>query len=261
MKLTIGMPSYHNSEQVWWTIQALRLYHDLTDCEIVVVDNVGDEKLKNLIASNNYSCVRYEQFTEKRGTAPAKQRIFEMARGDFVLCIDSHVMLFPNAIDDLKKFILRMPDTANLFQGPMYYDCLINYVDRMNPRWETNFFGVWGPNMQNPPLTSYEIPMHGMGLFGCMRDKWLGFNPEFRGFGGEEGYIHEKYRIAGHKIILLPFLKWVHRFHDQVSEVVYPNITEERIRNYVIGWDELGLDKTEMTNFFGLDAINKALKG
>jgi hypothetical protein len=49
------------------------------------------------------------------------------------------------------------------------------------------------------------IPAQGMGVFACRKNNWLGFNPKFRGFGGEEGYIHEKYRKNGKQVICLPF--------------------------------------------------------
>ena len=43
MKLTIGMPSYDNYQEVWFTVQALRMYQDLEDCEILVIDNYGKD--------------------------------------------------------------------------------------------------------------------------------------------------------------------------------------------------------------------------
>lgn len=250
MLLTIGMASYNNPEQVWWTVQCLRMYHDLTDCEIVVVDNAGNDALKNWCNSWGKG-LRYYRYTEKRGTAPAKNRVFEIAKGDFVLCMDSHVMLTPNAVSDLKKFIQWVPGLPHLFHGPMYYDDIELMIDRMNGGWATHFFGKWGENLKEISSTPYEIPAHGMGLFGAFRQHWLKFNPEFIGFGGEEHYIHEKYRQAGHKILLLPFLRWLHRFHDQVSATTYPNVLEERLRNYEIGHDELGIDKTELLKHFG----------
>ena len=39
----------------------------------------------------------------------------------------------------------------------------------------------------------------------------------FREFGGEEWYIHEKYRQAGAKCLCLPFLRWQHRFADPAA--------------------------------------------
>ena len=60
----------------------------------------------------------------------------------------------------------------------------------------------------------------------------------FKGFGGEEGYIHEKFRRSGGKCICLPQLGWNHRF-NRPAGVPYPNILEERIWNYFIGWLEI----------------------
>lgn len=86
----------------------------------------------------------------------------------------------------------------------------------------------------------FEIPACGLGLFGCRRDAWLGFNAKLRGWGGEEWGIHEKYRRAGRKCLSLPFLRWVHRFGNP-----YGHADErpawDRIRNYVIWHHELGL--------------------
>ena len=36
--LTIGMPTYKDFDGVYFTIQALRMYHDLNDVELLVVD-------------------------------------------------------------------------------------------------------------------------------------------------------------------------------------------------------------------------------
>jgi hypothetical protein len=77
----------------------------------------------------------------------------------------------------------------------------------------------------------------------------LGYNKEFRGFGGEEGYIHEKYRRNGRKTLCLPFLRWLHRF-ERPEGISYPNNLQERYKNYLIGFRELGLDTTELDEHF-----------
>lgn len=74
----------------------------------------------------------------------------------------------------------------------------------------------------------------------CRKDAWLGFHPQFRGFGGEEGYIHEKFRRAGRSVWCLPFLRWLHRF-GRPQGVTYPLMRENRVRNYLLGRLELGL--------------------
>lgn len=113
---------------------------------------------------------------------------------------------------------------------------------------ESNGLKPLGMDVDERP---FEIPAMGLGLFSCRRDAWLGFNPKFRGFGGEEFYIHEKYRQAGHKCLCLPFLSWWHRFYRE--KVPYPLATWWKVRNYVIGHQELGLPldrlKAHFTNF------------
>ena len=102
-------------------------------------------------------------------------------------------------------------------------------------------FGVWGsdPRGDDPDGPAFEIPMHGCGLMSCRKDAWLGFNRRFRGFGGEEGYIHEKFRQAGRKGICLPMLRWLHRF-GRPAGVAYPLTRENKLRNYLLGRLELG---------------------
>ncbi len=87
----------------------------------------------------------------------------------------------------------------------------------------------------------FEIPGMGLGLFSCRRSAWLGFNEHFRGFGAEEMYIHEKYRQAGRRCLCLPWLKWDHRF-GRPNGVSYPLTRYNKLRNYVLGHVELGLD-------------------
>jgi glycosyltransferase involved in cell wall biosynthesis len=250
MKLTIGMPSYNNFQQTWFTVQSLRMYQDLTDCEILVVDNYGCDTLRDWIAGNTDSSVRYVRYTEKQGTAPAKNQVFEQAGGDFVLCIDSHVLLWSDAIRQLKQWIDNNQDSADLIQGPLVFDQLNIFTDHLKDKWQTEFWGVWGDSKTELPDKPYEIPMMGMGLFGCFKDKWLGFNPSFEGFGGEEGYIHKKYHKHDCKVLSLPCLKWVHKFHDQTAPTSYSNILEQRIKNYTVGFLELEMDLQPIIEHF-----------
>ena len=46
--------------------------------------------------------------------------------------------------------------------------------------------------------------MQGLGLFACRGEAWPGINPRFRGFGGEEGYLHEKVRQNGAASCAIP---------------------------------------------------------
>lgn len=254
MRITIGMPSYENHEQVWWTCQALKIYQDVQDCEILVVDNKGSKDLEKVCSDVK---VRYELYNEVVGTAPVRNKIFERARRPFVLVIDSHVMLWPDAIGKLRAWLSDNWEKAkNLIQGPLVLSSLGNAYTHYEPQWRKDMWGIW-PTSIHPddiPDKPCEIGMMGLGLFGCRQDSWLKFHPLCKGFDGVEGVIHEKYRQAGRKTLCLPFLKWVHKFGRSGN---FPLLKDDKIRNFLLGFDEIGLDPTPVYDHFGKELVGK----
>jgi len=248
IRLTVGMPSFNNFTEVFFTVQALRMYHRLEDCEILVIDNFGDDMLKNFIEGQCKGEARYVKYTESVGTACAKNKVFEHAQGEMVLCIDSHVFLIPGALNNI-------PVTDDLIQGPMVYNDFINYTWEWKPVWRGHMWGIWGDYSPKRPSAPVEIWGCGGGLMLAKKSSWLGFNPKFKGFGGEEGYIHEKYRKAGRKVWSYPNLVWMHLFDRKIP---YPLNLIDRVINYIIGFRELGLDLAPVKEHFGEDLFNKA---
>jgi hypothetical protein len=253
-KLTIGTTAFDNYAEVWFTVQALRMYHDLTDSEILVIDNFGDDRLRDFIASWGCGQVRYIRDTEKQGTAYAKGRIFNHALGDWVLVLDSHVLLGSGVVERFRNWAMSHDGCRDLLHGPMLYDDFVNMADSMSDTWSGSMWGVWNNRNCRDEEDPYIIAMHGMGLFACRRDAWLGFNPEFRGFGGEEGYIHQKYRNAGRQVLCLPWLKWLHKFNTigGVCKAPYAPQLADIIHNYKTGFAELGMDPAPIYENFNL---------
>jgi hypothetical protein len=253
-KLTIGMATYDDYDGVYFTIQALRLYHPeiVDEIEFLVIDNHPDgacgEALKNL--ENWIPNYRYIPTIGRTGTA-IRDVIFEEASGDYVLCIDCHVLIFAGSIRRLLAFYADNPESVDLLHGPMVYDDLRKTTTHFEPGWRAGMYGRWAESGDqfDADAEPFEIPMQGLGLFSCRKAVWPGFNPAFKGFGGEEGYIHEKFRQAGGRTLCLPFLRWVHRFARPMG-IPYPNIWEDRIRNYLIGFRELGLSTSELEAHF-----------
>jgi hypothetical protein len=123
------------------------------------------------------------------------------------------------------------------------YDDLQNISTHFDPKWSGHMYGVWSTDFESYSKgIPFEIPMQGMGLLAFEKSCWKGINQHFKGFGGEEGYIAEKFRTWGGKNICLPQLKWNHRF-GRPSGVKYPLILEDRIWNYFIGWLEITKDE------------------
>jgi hypothetical protein len=249
IELTIGMATYHDFDGVYFTLQALRLYQNLEHTELLVIDNYGCEHTKNLV--EGWLKGRYLRATEVVGTAAPRELVFRQARGKAVLCCDSHILFAPGVIARLKQFYREHPDCQDLLQGPMLYDDGKLLATHFEPRWREQMWGVWAsdPRGQDPEGEPFEIPMQGLGVFSCRKATWLGFHPGFRGFGGEEGYIHEKFRQAGRRCLCLPWLRWMHRF-GRPNGVRYTLIVEDKLRNYVLGHAELGLDLAPVLEHF-----------
>lgn len=258
MKLTIGMPSYNNYQEVVFTVQALRMYQNLEDCELLVIDNYGSEQLERFCKATK---VRYIKWNETPSSHVVKNQVFKNANGRFTLCIDSHIFLMSGVIKKLKNWIDKNQDCPNLLQGPMVNAALTTEIDFYKDEWRGNQWGTWGKSHElKPNRAIFEIQMTGSGLMCCKTDEWVGFNESFIGFGAGEGYIHEKFRKHGKKVMCLPFLEWWHYFRNQWGKqepVPYPLKQEHRIHNYLVGFRELGLDLEPVYNLFGREQVNK----
>lgn len=306
--LTVAMATYDDFHGTFFSIQALRMYQDMQNVEIIVLDNNPDsiegQATKSFVESIQHNeAIRYVPFLNNVGTTQTREHLFHLAEGDAVLVMDCHVLLQANAIHNLKKFYKTASpeDRKNLFTGPLLMDGLNFVMTHFECEWRDQMWGVWASAWKHPDGTAvicrptekntvkmrklltdgpwteidinwpghekhlmdrgykvmgmnsndapFEIPAQGLGLFSSTKADWLGFNPNFRAFGGEECYIHEKYRQHGRKAMCLPFLKWNHRF-GRPGGPKYPLTMDGKIRNYIIGFDELGFDREPIRKHF-----------
>lgn len=244
--LTIGMATYDDYDGAYFTLQSLRLFHPevLDRVEFVVVDNNPRGPCAKALKALEHHIRGYRYVPhETRRSNAAKTVVFEEAAADIVLCLDSHVLVAPGAVQQLIDYVQERGGERDLWHGPLIYDDLTHISTHLSPEWSGGMFGCWATDDRgiHADAEPFEIGMQGMGLFACRRDAWPGFNTEFKGFAVEEGYIHEKVRQSGGRVFCLPFLRWIHRFNRPMG-VPYQNVWEDRVRNYVIGYRELGLE-------------------
>lgn len=252
--MTIGMATYDDFDGVYFSLQAIRLYHPeiLDEVEFLIIDNHPDgpcsAALKRL--ETPVPNLRYVPAADVTGTA-VRSRLFDEAGGEFVLCMDCHVLFAPGSLRRLIDYFRATPASNDLVQGPLIRDDLASLSTHWIERWRNGLLGDWAsdPAGEDPGNPPFEIAFQGLGVFACRRAAWPGFNPAFRGFGGEEGYIHEKFRQAGGRVLCLPALRWLHRFERPLGPP-YPVRWEDKIRNYMIGFREIGRDATDMETHF-----------
>jgi len=281
-QFSVGMAVFNDFDGVYFTTQDLLVHHGDYIAEIIVVDNNSSERIKRYC--NTVPKIRYVDFPQPKGTAAPREHIFSVAQSDRVVVIDSHVILHPGAMAALDAGVT----SDDLYHGPLIYDWGDICATHMDDVWRGQMWGIWGVARQeigNPgapifsvidgkavelmtgkvldikvtvgmegyevPKRPFTIPAHGMGLWACKRDSWLHFNKDFREFGGEEWYIHEKYRKAGRRVVCLPEVKWRHRFSDLTQhKIEYPLTLRAKINNYIIGLKELGLPTDRLRQEF-----------
>jgi hypothetical protein len=237
-------------------MQAISLYHpEVVDrISFLIVDNhpqgtaaTDIEALDGLLPT-----VRY---IVSRGCAPAVARhlIFQEANADIVCSVDGHVLVAPGALAAILAWFDEHPESRDLIQGPLLGDDLDRVVaTHLDPVWADGAYGRWGidDRIACPAARPFEIGMQELGLFACRRDAWPGLNPRFRGAGGEEGYVHEKLRRAGGRVLCHPAVTWARRAAHRSPRTVCPSSWEDIVRNYRLGWNELGWDGAAIDTHF-----------
>jgi hypothetical protein len=162
--LTIGMATYDDYDGVYFTLQALRLYHPeiLDRTNFLVIDNHPDgpcaAPLKQLdTMAPNY---RYVPAVTPTGTT-IRNVVFEEADSDFVLCLDCHVLVQAGAIARLLDYFDANPETGDLLQGPLVYDNLDSWSPQFKPGWRSGMYGAWEPDPRadDPDGEPFDIPM------------------------------------------------------------------------------------------------------
>jgi hypothetical protein len=242
------MATHGEYDGVWFTIQAIRMYHAevLEDLSFVVIDNDPEGATATALREigNWVPRYRYVPFSGYSGTA-VRDLVFREADADVVCCVDAHVLLVPGALAALRDWFDAHPDSLDLLQGPMLHDNLelTRAVTHLEPTWGAGMYGHWArdPRLDDPDCPPFEITMQGLGMFACRKSAWPGLNSRLRGFGAEEGYLHETFRRRGGRVLCHPRLRWAHRFSRPLG-ISYANRWEDRIRNYLVAWGELGWD-------------------
>ena len=255
LKLTIGMATYDDYNGVFFSVQALRMYHPeiINEVEILIIDNNPSSSHGKTSSDFSRSApnIKYIPYEKDVGPANAKNQVFVNATAPYVLCMDGHILFESGSLKKLIDFYEQNPETNDIHQGPLVYDDLSNISTHFDPVWRGQMYGIWATDNRgrDKNASPFEIGMTGCGVFSCRREAWLGFNDLFKGFGGEEGYIQEKFKQKGRKCWCLPFLRWVHRF-GRPDGVKYPLTLENKVRNYFLGHLELGLDTEPIIEHF-----------
>lgn len=242
--LTVAMATYQDFPGVYMTLEVLREFHP-HDVDVVVLDNAPiscNQTRDETLAAGG----RYFHRPDLNGTSRSRDRLFHLANTPWVLVVDSHIVLCKGSIEAALDYAHNHPVSRDIIQGPLINSGVTKgSLTHWRYACDGCLWGEWdgwpeGNNFHGP---AFEIPMQGLGIYMMRKEAWPGYNPHFFGFGGEEGYIHEKVRRLGGRALCLPALRWRHRFRDQKDGQPYPRPRGDHVWNLVVGHRELGIDR------------------
>jgi len=166
MKLTIGFPTYDDPSGIELSLQDLLMHHDLTDVEIIVIDNhptvdrrsgraVESIDTRKLRQSVQAAGATYVPMATPTGTAPPRNMVFEVADGEVVIVADGHCKLAQNFLSAVRQFFSDHPDSLDILTGPLLsrgrhptgngvYPMATHYADV----WRSHMWGIWSQAWQ-----------------------------------------------------------------------------------------------------------------
>jgi hypothetical protein len=165
--LTIGTPVYDDYSGLEMTLQDLLLHHDLSDVELIVVDNhptqdrddagrmVESKATQKIRQEAEAAGAKYIPMPEPRGTAAPRDRIFAEATSDVVIVVDSHVLLAGGALPAVRDYFADAAHAGDILAGPILSRRRIAGKSRLAPMathyadvWRSEMWGIWSQAWQ-----------------------------------------------------------------------------------------------------------------
>lgn len=148
--LTVGMATLDDFHGVYFSIQALRLYHP--EVNIVVVDNAPETKHGKFTAAlcSNIGA-KYIEMPSPKGTSPTRNRVIAESDTEYTICIDPHVMFYHDALSNLLFDIRNGNIGKHLYSGPLIMDQANSISTHFNREWRMEMYGTWGRAWQCCP--------------------------------------------------------------------------------------------------------------
>ncbi len=104
---SIIIPYYNSADTIGRLLTSIRRSKKAPSYEVIVVDDGSEQKYK--VQSTKYKVVHLKT---NRGPAVARNRGVKVARGKFIVFLDSDVELFPDALANLAKIYQDDPDVV-----------------------------------------------------------------------------------------------------------------------------------------------------
>ncbi len=131
IKVTVAMPAYNAANYIEDAIESV-LAQDFDAFELIIIDDGSSDGTGDKLACyTGHPRVHLADHASNQGSGVTRNRILEMARGEYFLPCDADDLLLPGALQNLSQFlddnhefgvvygdILRLETVANTLQDP-----------------------------------------------------------------------------------------------------------------------------------------------
>ena len=258
LSLCIGMATHGEFDGVWFTIQALRMYHGRGRRGRVVRRHRQRSARRRPPPRCERSATGSRAIATSRSTAApgtaVRDLVFREADADVVCCVDSHVLLAPGALEALRDWFDAHPDSLDLLQGPLLHDDLDleRAVTHLEPTWGAGMFGQWARDarLDDPGRRAVRDRDAGPRRVRVPAQRLAGAQPAAARVRRRGGLPARDVPPARRPGAVPPAAARGRTGSRDRPGISYPNRWEDRIRNYLVAWGELGWDVAPMEAHF-----------
>lgn len=239
-KLSIVIPTRNELPCLWFTLQGLLQQRvDFNQIEVIVVDNEVERPLVRDKDQASQKMLKDAHFPKSQwlGADLVKSPYHprnegaKHATGEWLLFLDSHVLLCPSFLQHILDHLPSEDDTITHFPVSFGSPTLYGHYEL---RLGGDFWGGWKGLRKAEVLVPYRIAATGIWAFLVGRDYYNnvleGFNPNFVGYGGGEPYLDLKCWMLGGSVWIDPRVDGVHYSGPRG----YGQQWAERIRNFAL---------------------------
>lgn len=238
--LSIIIPVRGKPNELWFTLQGLiyQIRSMAEDVEIVVIDNGNsDSKPGDCMDVCAKAGVHYIADASVQSPYHPRNVGAAAAKGEWLLFLDSHVLLEPGFLVTLRYSLGKYPPKSMVHFTIGFGNPGQRFAQyRMTV--DENFWGTWGPTAKPHDLGGtenrpYRIAASGIWCFLTRKADWEwvgGFHPSFIGYAGGEVYLQTKYWLLGGEVLLDPRLHGVHYSGPRDYQATW----NDRIRNVAL---------------------------
>jgi glycosyltransferase involved in cell wall biosynthesis len=231
--VTIGMVTYNSSKTV---IQALEscLSSSYKNFEIIIGDDCSNDSTWAIISEYNDSRIRKYKNEVNIGEYPNRNKLLNLALGEYIIYIDGDDILYPHGLEFLTKMLTAFPKSAMALAMPPIPYIVYPYELLPNEIYAMDYFGT---NITSKGLADTMFKT-------CILKEKGGFPIEII---SADTYIKKKISMTCPSVLVSNGISWWRHTPGQASQKINKTVIG-RIEKINLEIDSLENDKCPLND-------------